>query len=127
MRYQQFLSFVVIGGSCTLIQYLILFGMTEFFGVSPVISSSIGYLLSATLNYLFNRRFTFDSERKHSDSVPRFFVISLFGLAINAAVLYLFQLVGSVHYLIAQIIATTVVLFWNFFANRAWTFNKKFI
>lgn len=125
MIHRQFLSFVVIGGGCTLIQYIILYGLTEFLGVAPVISSSIGYALSAILNYLLNRRLTFSSERKHSESVPRFFAISVAGLIINAAIIYLFQTLGGVHYLIAQIISTIIVLFWNFSANRAWTFNKN--
>ncbi len=125
MIHRQFLLFVVIGGGCTLIQYMILYGLTEFLGVAPVISSSIGYVLSAILNYLLNRRLTFSCERKHSESVPRFFAISGAGLIINAAIIYLFQTVGGVHYLIAQIISTIIVLFWNFSANRAWTFNKK--
>lgn len=123
MIYRQLLSFVVIGGGCTLIQYIILYGLTEFLGVPPVISSSIGYALSAILNYLLNRRLTFNSERKHSESVPRFFAISIAGLIINAAIIYLFQTVGNVHYLIAQIFSTVIVLFWNFFVNRAWTFK----
>ncbi len=127
MIHRQFLSFLVIGGGCTLIQYMILYSLTEFLGLAPVISSSIGYVLSAILNYLLNRQLTFGSERKHSESVPRFFAISVAGLIINAVIVYSSQTVGGVHYLIAQIISTIIVLFWNFYANRAWTFNKKYL
>lgn len=125
MIYKQFFLFFAIGLGCTLIQYFVLIGLTEYIGVVPALSSSIGYLLSATINYMLNRRFTFCSKKKHSESAPMFFVISISGLAINGGIMYLAQFFGNIHYMIAQVFSTFVILFWNFFANRSWTFNSK--
>ncbi len=62
-------------------------------------------------------------------------MVSIIGLAINNLILFLLQhpfdaLLHAVHappaiggYIPAKMVATIVVLFWNFFINRYWTYN----
>jgi len=120
----QFIRFAGIGGVCTALQYLILVLIVTLLDIHPVTASTAGYILSALLNYWLNRVYTFRSEAAHLHALPRFFAIVLVGLFLNAAVLGFMVSVLNMHYIPGQIIATAVTLFWNFIANRAWTFAE---
>lgn len=118
----QFVRFAGIGGLCTALQYLILVALVVHLRVHPVVASTAGYIGSALLNYQLNRVYTFRSDARHLRALPRFAVISTVGLLLNATVLGLLNSGLKVHYLWAQVVATVIILIWNFLANRCWTF-----
>lgn len=122
---RQLLSFIGIGGFCTALQYIILFILTELFGIHPTISSTTGYTLSAVANYLLNKRITFKSDTAHTKALPRFITVVAIGIILNWIVLDFFYSMLHLHYFASQIIASVVVLFWNFGANKIWTFSEK--
>lgn len=118
----RFVRFILVGGVATAIQYVLLVLLVRGLRVAPTPASSIGFALSAVVNYLLNYRFTFQSNRPHAPAATKFGVLASAGLLINAAIMRL--LVGAgMHYLLAQVCATAVVLFWNFIGNTVWTFG----
>ena len=118
------LRFLLVGAGATALQYVILVTLVQTHRTTPLIASTIGFAASAAFNYLANRSFTFRSRGRHRASVPRFAVVSLVGLALNAVVLGLFHEGLHIHYLAAQVVATSVTLAWNFWFNRHWTFAQ---
>jgi putative flippase GtrA len=118
----RFVRFAVVGGIATAIQYAVLVLLVRGFGMAPTAASSIGFALSAVANYLLNYRFTFRSDRPHGPAAAKFGLLAAIGLLVNAAVMHLLVAAG-VHYLLAQVCATGVVLFWNFAGNSLWTFG----
>ena len=114
--------YIVVGGIATAIQYAILILLVRGLGMAPTPASSIGFVLSAVVNYLLNYRFTFQSRRPHAPAAAKFALLAGAGLLINAAIMHLMVAAG-VHYLLAQVCATAVVLFWNFIGNTLWTFG----
>jgi len=119
----QIIRFCVVGGLATGLQYVILVCLVHL-GLGPVLASSIGFCCSALLNYALNRRFTFESQREHRHALPRFALTALVGLGINGFLLWLFVVLGTPHYLLAQVGATIGTLAWNFVVNRQWTFRS---
>ena len=118
----KFSRFVVIGGLCTGVQWLVLIVLTEMAKIHPTGASTIGYVLSAFINYRLNYSFTFSSTASHRQALPRFSLIMIIGLGLNAAVTFVGTTVCGVHYLIAQGVATSLTLLWNFWANHRWSF-----
>lgn len=118
---QQFVSFAGVGAIATGVQYLILIGLAEL-GMRAALASGIGYVISALLNYYLNYRYTFKSTQDHRKTLVRFFLVALVGLALNTAVMIVAVEYLHLHYLLAQILATGLVLLWNFGANARWTF-----
>jgi putative flippase GtrA len=119
----QFVKFALVGGLATALQYAILVALVELPRWPPVVASSVGFAASALGNYLLNRRFTFRSQRRHSEAAPRFAIVALAGFLINAVVMWVCFDLADLHYLIAQVVATLVALCWTFVANRHWTFG----
>lgn len=121
---RQLFSFGGVGLIATALQYLILVVLTEYFGIDPVIASTIGYMSGALLNYYLNYRFTFASERPHRVALQVFALVVLAGSSLNAGIMYLLHHELGVNYLVSQVAATGVVFFWNFFAHRQFTFGR---
>ena len=118
-------KFLLVGGLCTGLQYVLLIVLVEWLGWQAAIASMAGYLVSSVVNYGLNRSFTFESASAHRRSLPRFFLISLLGLLLNGAITYVGTNLLGVHYLLAQGAATAVTLLWNFLANLRWTFQER--
>ena len=118
----QFISFVSAGVIGTFIQYVMLFIFVEALSMYPVTASILGSLAGAIVNYLLSHHWVFRSKRKHSETLSKFFAVGGLGLVLNAAIMYALVAFASVHYLLAQIAATCIVLLWNFLGNRFWTF-----
>jgi putative flippase GtrA len=120
---RKFSRFLLVGGLCTGLQYVLLIALVEGAALSPTLASTVGYLASSAVNYLLNYSFTFRSAAQHRHALPKFVLISSVGLILNAAITFAgTALLGVQHYLLAQVAATCITLLWNFFANHRWTF-----
>ncbi len=119
----QFGRFLVVGGIATALQYPILIALAGSAGVPPLLASSIGFVVSAVANYTLNRRFTFRSGVNYVAGLERFSIIAGGGLVLNAMVMAAGTTLAGMNYIGSQLVATAVVLLWNFQANRLWTFS----
>lgn len=119
----QFMTFSMIGVLGTGVHYLILIAMVSGARVLPVIATSVGAVCGAMTNYILNYRLTFRSRKRHSETFGKFLAVAGFGVVINAIIVEAVVRYPGWHYLVAQVIATGVVLFWGFAANRFWTFK----
>jgi putative flippase GtrA len=118
----RFARFALVGGVATAIQYALLVLLVRAVNVEPTAASSVGFAVSAAVNYLLNYRFTFRSDRPHGPAAAKFALLAGAGLLLNAAIMHV--LVGmGIAYLLAQVCATAVVLCWNFIGNSWWTFG----
>jgi len=117
--------FVVIGCVATLMQYTVLIVLVQSGLADAVTASGFGFVSSALLNYILNRRFTFFSEAAHRKTAFRFTVVAVSGLSINSGLLFWMDETWGLHYLVAQLCATAVVLVWNFLLSRFWTFSSS--
>lgn len=122
---RQFSGFAGIGAIGTAGHYLTLIGLVQFLGISPVLASVAGFTVGALINYLLNYKFLFRSRKRHRESMLKFFVVALAGLVLNAMVVSFGVHALYLHYLVAQFLATAIVLIWNFSINRIWTFSDQ--
>ncbi|WP_407279697.1 GtrA family protein [Aromatoleum evansii] len=118
------LRFAAVGAVGTAAHYALLLALVEGAGVDPIVGSVAGFLLGALVNYTMNRSLVFRSDRAHVEALPRFLAIAGMGLCWNALLMYLFVDLVGVHYLIAQIVTTAILLGWHYVGNALWTFRK---
>jgi putative flippase GtrA len=120
---RQFIAFSGVGVVAAVAHYGVLILLVEMGGISPVVATLWGFVAGAIVSYTLNRRFTFRSDRPHRSAVPRFLAVTAGGFVLNGVAMWLLNEQWGIPYLVAQVIATAVVLFWNFTANRFWTFG----
>lgn len=118
------LKFCVVGFSGMIVDFFFTWLCKEKIKWNKYISNSIGFILAATNNYIWNRIWTFQS---HGTEIVReystFFIISLVGLGINNMVIYLLHDKLNLNFYLAKILAICVVTFWNFSMNYFFTFD----
>lgn len=59
VRAARFIRFALVGGTVTGLNYIMLMGLTGL-GLHYIVANSIGWLICVCLNFLLNRRFTFE-------------------------------------------------------------------
>lgn len=123
--HRQFLQFAGVGVIGTLVHYTILITLIHKLAVGSTEASSVGFIAGALTNYLLNYRYTFASNKCHQETITKFFMVALIGLFLNGFLMSFCVHMLQLHYLLSQVIATCLVLLWNFTANRQWTFHEK--
>lgn len=121
----EFFRFLGVGGIATAVHYAIMAGLVALGLAGPVAASTWGFSVSALLNYGLNHRFTFKSGRAHTSALPRFVVVALTGLVINAGLVALGVITLKLHYVFAQLMATAGTVVWNFALARTWAFARS--
>lgn len=125
-RVLRFARYALMGLMGTAVQYALLVALTATHAASAVIASTAGAAAGAVVNYLLNYRITFQSSAKHAHAAPRFFVVAAAGMAVNAWVMHALVEHLHVYYLLAQCVATGVVLLSGFVVNSVWSFRARY-
>jgi len=128
----RFMKFAVVGTIGAAVDFGVLnllilgFGWLKFFANLASVSCAI------VSNFTWNRLWTFPESRERPlhTQFGKFAIVNLVGLGINQIVfmltdIFIFEpLFGLLPgYNLAKATAIIVVLFWNFFANRRWTYR----
>lgn len=128
----RFIRFLAVGVSGTLVDFAIL-SLLKSLGWPTLPANFVSYSCGIINNYLLTRFWVYPEARAKQNLVQvfQFLLISLTGLLLNNLLVLALErpageLLGNVAYgfLPAKVIATLIVLLWNFFANRLWTFGK---
>lgn len=119
----KFLKFCVVGFSGTAIDFGLTWLCKEIFKVPKFLANAIGFVVAATSNYILNRIWTWGSTNEQVGvEYVKFFAVSLVGLGLNTLILYIFNEKLKLNFYLSKVIATGVVMLWNFFANNFFTF-----
>lgn len=121
---RQFILFAGIGGIGTIGHYISLIFLVQCFQISPVVATTTGFIVGAIINYMLNYRITFNSKKRHREALARFLLVALTGAIMNSLLMIVGMELFDIHYMIIQVIATGIVLVFNFLMNRSWTFSE---
>jgi putative flippase GtrA len=136
----RFLKFMVVGVVGAVVDFGIMNLFSKLFGMSLVLAGTISFICAIISNFIWNRYWTYPDSRSRSISgqLFMFFIVSVAGLAIRLPILHFLE--PPMRNLFAQFslalltpeflgknftlaIAVGVVMLWNFFINRYWTYN----
>lgn len=125
-KYQRFLNFCIVGVIGTVIDIGLLYCLVEYFYLPVLFAATISFGVAVINNYLLNKYFTFKSSEKNNlKQFTKYFLVSLIGLGINNTSMYFLINYLLCWYIYSKMMTTLVVLFWNFLANKYWTFKIK--
>ena len=123
----QFFRFIFVGGTAFLIDFFIYFALVEFAHLNYLISAAIAFFISVLANYYLSTSWVFNQSQIENRAIEFniFLAISFVGLIFTEILLYIFTDMCSINYLWSKIIASILVLFWNFSARRVMFYGKK--
>jgi putative flippase GtrA len=139
---ERFFKFAVVGTFGAVVDFGILYLLHVVLSWPLALSNTISFTCAVLSNFTWNRLWTYPDSRSKpmGAQLLQFFVVNVAGWAINTGILLalnppLTQVAGTLSlvetaelahklgYNAAKVMATGVVMFWNFFINRFWTYN----
>jgi putative flippase GtrA len=138
---QRFLKFAVVGVIGAVIDFGVMNLFTQTVNMPLVAAGTISFICAIISNFIWNRYWTYPDSR--SRPLPRqlvmFFAVNIAGVAIRIPILHFVEppflrLLENMHLtdpnsaeLLAKnltlALAVGIVMLWNFFVNRYWTYN----
>jgi putative flippase GtrA len=144
----RFLKFCVVGVIGAVIDFGVLNLLVQVAGFSKVLANACSFSAAVVSNFTWNRLWVYPETRGEPLRAQflQFLAVNLAGLFINTLIFFsvdrwllgpagllagpvgsLALVAGVRHFDLAyngaKVFATAVVLFWNFFVNRLWTFR----
>ena len=115
----EIIRFCFVGGVSFLMDYGILFALTEFANVYYLYSSAISFTITVVFNYWLCVIYVFKDARKQSTKrAIIFFGTGVVGLFLNQVCMWFFVAIAGLHYMLAKIFATIIVTIWNYLTKR---------
>jgi putative flippase GtrA len=138
----RFLRFLVVGIIGAIVDFGIENIFHRVFGISYVWAGTISFLCAILSNFFWNRYWTYPDSRSKPilRQLTQFLLVNVTGLVIRIPILKFFEpSITNLFYRMPEqylilspdamgenvtlAIAVCIVLFWNFFINRYWTYN----
>lgn len=116
----QIMKFGIVGVLATLIDYAVLWMLTEYAGLYYLVSTAISFGVSVVFNYVCSMRYVF-VRKENADRQKEFVifvVLSVIGLGINQLLMWLGADILGAYYLIAKLFATAIVMVYNFVTRK---------
>jgi putative flippase GtrA len=139
----RFIRFAIVGAVGAVVDFSTFNLLAIVFGIYPVVASVLSFTVAVLSNFTWNRIWTYPDSRSKplSRQLLEFSVVNVIGAVIRTPLFafldhplqklysYLsFLPIGLVNaeflgHNSALAVAIIVVLFWNFFVNRYWTYS----
>lgn len=116
----QFARFLVVGLLSFAFDYGLFFVLFHYFGVQYLVASTISFSLSLVLNYFLTLKFVFEAKpgRNMAVEFAVYVGLNIVALGLNQLILFLTVAGLGASPLIGKLVATAVVLVYNFISRK---------
>lgn len=116
----QIFKFGIVGGIAFIIDYSIMVICKEIFHFSVLLSAFFGFTISVIYNYIASVKWVFNvnQEKSKTKNFILFIIFSVIGLILTEIIMWLGTDIIKISYLIVKIIATIIVMIFNFVTRK---------
>ncbi len=136
----RFIKFAIVGSIGAIVDFGIFNLLSGVFNITAVVAQIFSFLAAVTSNFLWNRFWTYPDSRSKplQQQMLQFLIVNAIGLAIRTPLftglevllIHEWEILSPnflsptfVGHNSALAIAVIVVMLWNYFINRFWTYN----
>ena len=122
----RFVRFGSVGASGVLVNYALLYGLTDMVGLNHLMAASVATEAAILSNFTFNNLWTFGDVRPKVGKTRRMLQYNLFclgGLVVSVIVLAALTYLLHMHYLVANLFAIGAGTLWNYSTSHYWTWR----
>jgi putative flippase GtrA len=120
-----FLRYMISGGAAAAVHFALLIALVKSLDANPTLASAIGFCAAILVNYSLQYYWTFNTRGTHTATFVRYLGLTLMMLGVNTGLFWLMNVQVGLNYLVAQAIATIIVVPVNFQVNRRVTFPHR--
>ena len=140
----RFIRFISVGAIGAVVDFGIMNLLSKLFNMPLTFAGTISFICAIISNFFFNRIWTYPDSRSRSIATQliMFIIVNIAGLAIRLPILHYLeppmlnlskQIVPLISFIsftpgfigknLTLAVAVSIVMLWNFFINRYWTYN----
>lgn len=118
--FTQIMRFGFVGGTAFVIDFAILWILTDIGNINYLASNCISFSVSVIYNYILSTLWVFDiKEGNHKvKEIIAFILLSAAGLGLSQLLMWLAVDIMSINYLLSKIGATGIVMVYNFVTRK---------
>lgn len=138
---ERFIKFMVVGAIGAAVDFGTYNLLIELAGLPPEVAGTISFILAICSNFAWNRYWTYPDSRSKpvAQQFVQFFIVNALGIVIRLPIIAVTRNIfaamsenllsldpASAETLgnnLALALAVVIVMFWNFFVNRYWTYS----
>jgi putative flippase GtrA len=125
-RMGRFLRYGLVGATGLIVNQVVLWGITEGFGLFYLLSAVVATQVSTAWNFVFTERWVFGaSSRGRGKRVFWFFILNNAWLMARAPLLVLLASVLGLHYLVANFVALALSGIARFAVSDSWIWKSE--
>lgn len=138
----RFLRFAVVGAIGAVIDFGVMNLLVNVFSFPLVLAGTISFIAAILSNFIWNRYWTYPDSRTKPilRQLVEFGIVNVMGLVIRVPILAIlepvfYKIISNLPFEIlffnadflsdnlTLVVAVIIVMFWNFFVNRYWTYS----
>jgi putative flippase GtrA len=138
---ERFLKFAAVGALGAVIDFGVMNLLTQGADMPLVLAGTISFVCAVLSNFIWNRYWTYPDSRSRpiTHQLSMFFAVNIAGVAIRIPILHfveppLIKVIERLNFRaplaseflaknLTLALAVGIVMLWNFFVNRYWTYN----
>lgn len=123
MRDKKIIIYLLIGGTAALVEWG-LFYLFMLWGMDYLLAATSSFICSTLYHYILTTMFVFKSGVKYKKAaeISLVFVVSVVGLFFNLLLMYLFVSKIGLNAMLSKVLASCIVVAWNYLARKKWIF-----
>lgn len=116
----QILKFLVVGVVATIIDWAVYYCLYNLLKINPLIANIGAFSISVVYNYIASVKWVFDinSKKSKKQMFIEFMILSIIGLLLTEGIIYLGTKLLKIDAMVIKIIATGVVMIFNFITRK---------
>jgi putative flippase GtrA len=121
----QFFRYIFVGGVAFLADGGSLFLITTI-GVNYLISVIFAFVIGLAVNYGLSKLLVFENSSVNGKiEFLVYGIIGVIGLGFTEIIMYVLTEIAGLYFMVSKVIATIIVLVWNFVARKITLYRKK--
>ena len=126
VKYKIYIKYVISGCTGAFVNLTTLFILTEFANIYYMASAIIAFLVSLTVSFNLQKRWTFqNNDKKIFKQVVIYFIVTSSNLLINMALLYFLVEKLDIWYMLAQVVIYGSLSIFSFIMYKFLVFRKE--
>ena len=124
MKDRKFLIYLIIGGTAALVEWALFYLFNIAWGIDYLLAVTASFVCSTLYHYVLTTMFVFTSGAKYKKAaeISLVFAVSAMGLLFNLILMYLFVSQAGMNAMFSKVLASCLVVAWNYLARKKWIF-----
>lgn len=116
----QIFKFVIVGGIATIIDWIIYYLFYKILNFNPLVANIFSFSVSVIYNYVASVKWVFivNKSKTKKKMFIEFMIFSIIGFILTELLLWLFIDLINMNEMISKIVATIIVMIFNFITRK---------